>query len=89
MPAIGPAPRPECFSEPDTDVVAVFDPEEDGPAVADSKTPVAVVVLVGKASTGKTFSPGLNSSVAFWENRNWFSKVSVEFYGGVRRRSFM
>ena len=31
--------------------------------------PVAVVVRVGSASTGK-YSKGLNSSVAFWEKAN-------------------
>jgi hypothetical protein len=40
--------------------------------------PVAVVVRVGRASTGK-YSIGLNSSVALRAKANWVAKVKVEF----------
>lgn len=70
IPTIGPVPSPDLCDEVAVavDVVAAGDVEEvDATGVGVIVAPVAVVVRdKGPAdSTGKGFSPGLNSSVAF------------------------
>lgn len=71
IPAIAP---PESFDECDAAAVAVG---EELAAVGIAVPPVAVVVRVGRASTGK-YSMGLNSSVAFKAKASWVEKVNVE-----------
>lgn len=70
MPTMAPVLRLEELEVEDwmtvADVVAAWEADVD---VADEVAPVAVVVRVGAASTGK-YSKGLNSRVVFWVYRN-------------------
>ena len=58
MPTMGPVTRPQC------EAAAVADGVEEEDEVGVDVVPVAVVVRVGRASTGK-YCSGLNSIVAF------------------------
>jgi hypothetical protein len=83
IPTIGPVPRLDLCDAATggADVVAAgADDEVNETGVGVIVAPVAVVVRVGASSLGKTVSPGLKASVVFWENKNWLSKLNVEFY---------
>jgi len=72
IPTIGPVPSPDlCETTSGGDV-------EVGGEVG--STPFEIVVRGEAVSAGKTFSPGLNSCVAFWANSNWLLKLNVEFF---------
>jgi hypothetical protein len=74
IPTIGPVPKPGFEATAAAPAVA----EDEVDAVGVEVAPVAVVVRVGDASTGK-YSRGLNSIVAFSALANCAANVKVAF----------